>query len=163
MASAKISNFVLRMDEIQKLVDPDLKKLGFKKSARTYNHSIEKGIIRVIHFQMGAFDPPNIDATPVPQALKPDLYGKFAVNIGVYVAEIAQAAFPHKERKFVSESSCALRMRLGRTKNKEFWWNLSAPIDVVAENVRTLLLADGMAFLNQFSTRAAIISEWVQF
>ena len=166
MSGAKKSPFAIRMDDIQKIIDPDLKRLGFRKSARTYNRSPEEGLVQVINFQMGPYEPPLPYVSPVPQWLKSDVYGKFAVNLGIYVDEVSRAEGYPKPGKFVSEFRCRLRIRLGHLINlegEEFWWRLDMPADEIAKEVATHLLSDGIAFLDRFGSRSAIIRDWVKF
>jgi hypothetical protein len=166
MAGAKKSPFAIRMDEIQARIDPRLKQLGFRKSGRSYNRETDPGIVQVINFQMAAYEPPVAGVPPVPAWLKPDLYGQFAVNLGIFVTEIASAQNLKARAKFILAPGCALRVRLGRLigpTGKEIWWRLDQPIDAVVQDVESALFAKGMIFLERFATRQAIISDWVKF
>jgi hypothetical protein len=159
------SPFALRMDEIQKLIDLDLKPLGFKKSGRNYNRQTEPGVVQVISFQMGAFEPPTGYVSPVPSWLKPDLYGKFCVNLGIYVEELVRSR-GLKLKKFVAEYSCPIRKRLGPLVNpdgQEYWWPLDAPAEEIAEEIGSHLFSAGLDFLNRFASRSAIISDYIQY
>lgn len=59
-----------------------LKAAGFRKRANSFNRSAQDGIIHHVSIQLGSYDPSGIHAVP---GLIPDLYGKFRVNLGVYV------------------------------------------------------------------------------
>jgi hypothetical protein len=123
--------------------------------------------VQVINLQMGKPQPEIAKLPPAIAHLRPDLYGQFTVNCGVYVREIAAISFPQKERQFVQEHGCALRARLGRLiepGRQDVWWRLDVlPVSRVAEDVKDSLLAYGIPFLNRFATRQAIITEWIQF
>jgi hypothetical protein len=148
MPSDGKSVFATRMDDIQSTLDRDLKGLGFKKSGRTYNRSDDDGIVQVINLQMGKPQPEIAKLPPAIAHLRPDLYGQFTVNCGVYVREIAAISFPQKERQFVQEHGCALRARLGRLiepGRQDVWWRLDVlPVSRVAEDVKDSLLAYGI-------------------
>jgi len=146
MPTAKKSPFAVRMDEIQARIDPRLKQLRFKKSGRTYNRETDPGIVQVINFQMGAYEPHVAGVSPVPAWLKPDLYGQFAVNLGIFVAEVASAKSQKARVKFIQEPGCALRVRLGRLigpTGKEIWWRLNQPIDAIVQDVREGFICNG--------------------
>jgi hypothetical protein len=94
------------------------------------------------------------------------LYGKFTVNLGVFVDEIAKAKGDLKSTVSISEARCSIRARLGRlinSQDKEFWWNLEAPTTSITEDVRTHLLSKGINFLERFGSRRAIIDDWIRF
>ena len=164
MPGAK-SPFVIRMDEVQKIIDPSLKELGFKKSQRTYNRQTEPGLVQVINFQMGRFEPPSTGPSPVPPWLKSDMYGKFTVNLGVFVEEVVKT-LGLKPENFISEPSCMIRRRLGfliGPERKDVWWNLDAPAENITQEIKPLLLSIGFDFLNRFASRSAIISDYLKF
>ena len=68
------------LDEIQKLVHSELKADGFKKKGRTHNKTLENGIIQVVNFQMAKYEFDSVVEIP---GIRTNLYGNFAVNIGV--------------------------------------------------------------------------------
>ena len=91
------------MDEIQAAVRPFLKELGFRARWRAFNRLTSDGLTQVIEFQLGRFDPPGTNAT----GYRRDLYGKFTVNVGVYIPEVNKYTFPGDgERLFVHEYNC---------------------------------------------------------
>jgi len=58
---------------------------------------------------MGRFDPPGTSYIPW---FRKNLYGKFTVNVGVYVPEVAILRYGSKGRSFALEVECCVRMRL---------------------------------------------------
>src|SRR5689334_7124445 len=75
------------LDGLQTHLDPLLGQAGFRKHGRTYSRITTDGLTHFIGFQMGRFDPPG--TTDIP-GLKENLYGRFTVNLGVYVPEVAR-------------------------------------------------------------------------
>jgi hypothetical protein len=73
------SEYVLRLDKIQKAVNQKLRPLGFRKLGRSHNRMTAGGLIHVVNFQMGEFP---IGDYVIP-GLRENLYGRFAVNLGV--------------------------------------------------------------------------------
>ncbi len=81
---AESSEYKKQLDIVQKEVVRFLKPLGFKNKGRTFNRETEQGVWQVINFQSGQF--PLGDKYVVP-GLREDMYGKFTVNLGVFVQE----------------------------------------------------------------------------
>ncbi|HEY4113474.1 MAG TPA: DUF4304 domain-containing protein [Rhizomicrobium sp.] len=154
------------MDDIQLALDGDLKSLGFKKFGRTYNRSHENGIVQVINLQMGMPQPAIAGLPPEAAYLRPDLYGQFTVNIGVFVAEIAPPALARKSSRYVQEPRCSLRARLGNlmeSERRDILWRLDTPTSAIVEDVKEALFRYGIPFLTRFATRSAIITGWIAF
>lgn len=74
------------LDALQAHLNPWFRQAGFRKHGRTYNRTTTDGLTHVVGFQMGSFDPPGTTHIP---GLRENLYGRFAVNLGVYVPEVA--------------------------------------------------------------------------
>src|SRR5689334_1814157 len=83
---------------------------GFRKRNRTYNRQSDDGLVQVINFQMGRYDPPGTYEIP---GMRENLYGHFTVNLAVFVPEVAELDYPGISTKFIAEFSCQLRVRLG--------------------------------------------------
>ena len=75
----------IQMDEVQKQLYHSLTERGYRAKARTLSRTTPEGLIHVINFQMGRFDPPGTNYIPW---LREKLYGRFTVNIGVHVPEV---------------------------------------------------------------------------
>ncbi len=147
------------MDEIQAAVRPFLKELGFRARWRAFNRLTSDGLTQVIEFQLGRFDPPGTNAT----GYRRDLYGKFTVNVGVYIPEVNKYTFPGDgERLFVHEYNCDVRERLGNLgpEHRDIWWDLEAPkVQDYAAEVFLRLERDAFPFLAQFENRDAILKQ----
>jgi hypothetical protein len=157
------SAFVVRLDEVQNLLTKQLKPLGFVRKGRTFNRTVEDGVVHVINLQTGPYEIGERKPLPPEIAhLQQDFYGKFTVNLGVFVREIYEKD-GIKSRNFVQESCCCVRDRLGRTNDKEYWWSLSADAEILANDLSELLIISGLPFLERFGTRKAIIAEWISF
>jgi hypothetical protein len=151
------STYSIAVDEIQRALRPYLTDEGFKARGRAFNRTTVDGLTQVISIQMGASDPPGTSYVP---GLRENLHGLFAINLGVYIPEVAR--FLGSEPKaWVQEYHCCVRARLGALigDGKEIWWNARADERVIAD-VRQALERVGMVFLAQFSTRDRVLAEW---
>jgi len=150
---------VQAMDEVQTSVRPFLKELGFRARARAFNRITSDGITQVIEFQLARFDPPGTHYV----GFRQNLYGKFTVNVGVYVPELATFAPPAAGKQpFVHEYDCWIRERLGNLgpEHVDIWWDLESPHEQAAE-VFHRIERYAFPFLAQFETRDAILNRWM--
>jgi hypothetical protein len=164
MAGTK-SPHTIRMAEIQKLIDPSLKGLGFRKSQRTYNRQTEPGLVQVINFCMGRFELHSAGSLPIPARADLDRYGKFTVALGIYVEEVWKT-LGLKSAKYISEPHCMIRQGLGPLidrEGKDCWWNLDDPAAVIAAQIKSYLLSAGLDFLNRFGSKSAIMAGYVPY
>ncbi len=144
------------MDELQLQLRPFLKEHGFRMQARTCNRATADGLTHVINFQMGRFDPPGTVEIP---GFRRKLYGKFTVNIGIYVPEVAIAQFWIKPRSFVQEVDCCLRTRLAQLSGiSDLWWDLPAGGDT-ANELRLRFDRDAFPYLARHETRELVLRE----
>ncbi len=84
----------------------------------------------------------------------------FAVNLGVYVPEVARySGSPSKA--WIQEYNCCVRVRLGELigEGKEIWWHARAGDDVISD-VRRSIEDFAFPFLDRFATRDKILKEW---
>lgn len=157
------SVFVERLDEVQAALAGLLKPLGFRRRGRTFNRAAEHGVVHVVNLQSGEF--PVGDRKPLPAAvahLRPDLYGRFAVNLGVFVEEIWACFAKAPPPAFIREYHCQIRSRLGSIAGDEDrWWHLGQPAPAILAEVGPALLAEGIGFVERFGTREAIVGGWV--
>ena len=111
------------VDQLQKALTPGLREVGFRRKGRTYNRTTSDGLVQVINIQMGAYDPPGtVHAVP---GLRENFYGKFTVNLGVYVPEVARYVDWRAEtKKYIQEYDCCIRNRLGMVspEGRDLWW-----------------------------------------
>jgi hypothetical protein len=147
---------VRAMDDLLARLRPFLKERGFRAHRRTYNRITSNGLTHVIGFQMGRFDPPSTAHSP---RLGEKLYGKFTINVGVYVPEVARNILV-EPGSFVHEGECCLRERLGilGPEHIDLWWAARVDEDTLAD-LRLRLERDAIAFLARFETRDEILVE----
>lgn len=157
------SSYAQRMDEVQALLASKLKAAGFRQRGRNFNRSEEDGVVQVINFQLW---PAPIGGRSL---LGDGRYGTFAVNLGVYIAEVHAAKHPRIPR-FPREVDCAIRTRLESLTGKpDFAWSLKGGLagllkpdsDAVAAAVWGALSNEGLGFLGRFSTRQKIMKDWI--
>src|SRR5574341_1083284 len=98
----KKSSYVLAIEEVQKPVTEFLRATGFKKSGRTYNRVVDDGLIHVINFQMGQYPIGNY----VIPGIRESGYGKFVVNLGVYLPCVSQIERGKREKRIFQEYDC---------------------------------------------------------
>lgn len=132
------------MESVQSMVRPLLEARGYRLRARTFNRATHEGLTHVINFQMG----------------QRSLQGKFTVNVGVYVPEVADAYYGGPTRSFVQEPECCVRQRLGMlgSEHRDRWWGL--PLDKESwSDLGLRLERDALPFLERFETRDALFEE----
>jgi len=151
------SELVSAMDELQQRLNPLLRQFGFSKQCRTHSRMTSEGLTQVVGFQMGSFDPPG--ATYIP-GLRENLYGRFAVNLGIYIPEVARH-HGGGEPKSVREHNCCIRSRLGRSiaEGTERWWTISSS-EALANEVRQLLEAEAFPLFRRFERRDQVLAEF---
>ena len=150
------------MAALVKAIHPRLKEVGFRKRRHTFNRSVEPGVIQVINFQMGQKLPPG--TRPIPP-FRPNLHGRFTVNLGVAIEEAwllnrrgQDVTFPD----FLNEYDCDIRERLGQIlgERKDVWWKLPANPNKLATRIGDTLLHQGAAWLDSRATRERILQIW---
>jgi hypothetical protein len=107
---------------------------------------------------MGSFDPPGTTYIP---GLRENLYGRFTVNLGVYVPEVARHHGGGEAGKVVQDYHCCVRARLGELgpENADMWWLLS-PTEALRQEMCDRLSHHALPFLARFQSRDAILLEW---
>ena len=148
-----------KVDEIQAALHAWLKPKRFRKQDRTFNRTTDDGLVQVINIQMGASDPPGTVHIP---GFRENRYGRFTVNLGVYVPEVGRLLHDCSEAKrFVNEVHCCVRLRLGHLapEHHDVWWRNDAVAEVVPD-VLARLERDGLPFLDRFASRDALLREW---
>lgn len=141
-----------------------LKPLGFRRKGRTFNRQTEEGVLQIIALQAGPYE----IGPPLPKSvahLRPDLYGKFTVNLGVFVQEVFERTNPgFLPRGVVSDAHCAIRTRLSHiTSHVDTWWPLTNETETLVDEIGALLIDVGVPFLDRFGTRDQIVKRWVSF
>jgi hypothetical protein len=81
------------MNGLVAAIHPGLKDLRYRKRRNTFNRVMHPdGLIHVINFQMGPFDPPGTAEIP---GLRPSLYGRFTINLGVWLPRLRSGSPGH--------------------------------------------------------------------
>ena len=144
------------MDEVQWQLRPLFKEHGFRMRLRTCNHTTADGIVHVINFQMGRHDPPGTYEIP---GLRENLYGRFTVNVGIYVPEIASVRYGKKTSDFAQEVDCCIRRRLAQlASDSDLWWDLPAMQGALAD-LRLRLERHALPFLAKHEDRTAVLRQ----
>lgn len=161
---ANKSAVVQRLDLIQKELVKLLKPLGFRRKGRTLSRLVDTDMLQLIALQAGPFE---IGAPLPPEAahLRPNFYGKFTVNLGVFVPEMFERANPgYSPRGVISDAHCSIRTRLSHiTSHEDYWWSLDEEPEVLIDEIGSLLIGVGIPFLERFSSRDLIVRDWVDF
>lgn len=137
-------------------IAPIMKAAGYRKRRHTFNKPVgDDGFVQVLTFQMGAFDPPGTVEIP---GLRPNLYGRFTVNLGVFVPAIQRGGLI--EREWYSECHCQLRKRIGELlpEQSDVWWRLDHQ-DVEADSAAAVE-EQGLPWLAQFEGYAGLLALW---
>jgi len=96
---------------------------------------------------------------------RPSLYGKFTVNLGVWIPEVGEYHLGNPRGKTVHEYDCQIRARLGVLMEPpaDRWWVLDDDWPESAGAVLSALEESGLPFLDRFRSREAICEEWVEY
>ena len=90
-------------------------------------------------------------------ALRPNLYGRFTINLGVWLPGLtkpgSRAPAQHSTH-FINDYNCHLRARIGELlpEAADTWWRLSAPADQLAAIVSSAITGHALPWLARFST-----------
>lgn len=148
---AEKSKYALALDQVQKEVYEFMKTLGFRKKGRTFNRQAEEaGIFQVVQFQTGPYE-----LAPEIPPFRPNLYGKFTINIGVLIKELYDFEEWHKPTNFYQEVHCQVRNRLPHLLyKKDVWWDLTNDIDKLSKIVIDGFESVGFDYFGLYDTRA---------
>ncbi len=153
---------VQRVDEFQQELTALLKPRGFRKSGRTYNRPAHDGIVQVINVQAGPYEigePPPASVAH----LRPNLYGRFTINLGAYVPEAHDRSY-QKPRRTIQDYHCAIRFRFSDLIPELIdWWSVNEPRGDVITQVSELLVGTGLPLLERFSNHDDIVNNWIRF
>ena len=151
------SQYAQAVDEIQRALHPFLQRHSFRVRGRSFNRLTNDGLTQVVSIQMGPSDPPGTTYIP---GLRENLHGLFAINLGVYVPEVARGHGGGEAKSWIQDYHCCVRARLGALigEGKEIWWHARAGDEIVAD-VRHCLEKAGLPFLERFATRDRILAE----
>lgn len=135
------------LDDVLRELAPVLKAAGFRKLRHTFSRQMPEGIIHTMRFQLGQ---PGGSAE-----------GRFSVNLGVFVPEMAFEGLQVPERRIAPEH-CHLKLRLEHVvpHQTHLWWPLQDR-DATAR-LRAELDTYGLGWLDRFRTHADLIDEYSQ-
>ncbi|UGY14333.1 DUF4304 domain-containing protein [Bradyrhizobium septentrionale] len=158
MTSGK-SDLAKSLDGVQGQLRPVLKDGGFRARDRTFNRTTSDGLTEVVKIQMGSFDPPGTTYVP---GLRENLYGKFTINLGIFVPEVAEQNGGGAPKSFVQEYHCCIRTRLPvlGPEGRDVWWDIQAH-ESLAHDLRQRIERDAIPFFKKFETRDAILKQWL--
>ena len=150
------SQFAIQLDALQGEVSGFLKQAGFKKKGRSYNRSTAGGLVHVINFQMGEYP---IGLNYVVPGLRENLYGKFTVNLGVFLPFVGEIEWEKPTPAFIQESHCTIRDRLSRLAfGKDVWFDLGPDVAALSGTVIQLFEQFGMPFFEAFPDYSAVLA-----
>lgn len=157
MSSKAKTAYAKAVDDIQNALRPFLKDCGFRVRGRTFNRNTEDCLTQVINIQMGPSEPPGTTYFP---GLRENLHGLFTVNLGIYVPEVARHQ-GGEAKSWIQEYHCCVRARLAFAcgESLDIWWHARFD-DVIVNDIQRRLELGGIPFLDRFSTRDKILTEW---
>jgi hypothetical protein len=153
------SQFAVKMQAVVRDIHPKLKAAGFRKERHTFKREPEPGLIHVVNFQMGPYEPgSNYEFPPY----KVNVYGYFTVNLGVFLSEVRAQTMPGAPPRFPKEYQCEIRARLGELmpEGEGGWWTLKAETGLLASAIWEAIEEYGLPFLDRYPSRSAILAEW---
>lgn len=138
------------MQAVVASIAPAMKQAGFRKRRHAFNRSVGP-LTHVLSFQMGAFDPSGVE-TP----FRPDLYGRFTVNLGVFARDVLRRT--RTAGDWVNEYDCQFRCRIGRllTPAADTWWALDDPDSATA--AAAAVEGFGLPWLDRLESYDSIIA-----
>ncbi|GEM_PF-1284397 len=130
-----------------------LKAAGFRKRANSFNRAVRDGMVHVVSLQLGHYE--RFGETVVPGS---DLWGRFTVNLGVYVPEMSRMGSPRGS--WVNEYNCQLRWRLGKVMpdGLDQWWDLRDRLSL--EEVVSAVVDYGLPRLASFPDADSVIAAY---
>jgi hypothetical protein len=157
--AAEKSDLAKTLDELQACLRPPLKERGFRVRGRAFNRVTSDGLTEVVQLQMGSFDPPGTTYVP---GLRENLYGKFTVNLGVFVPEVAEQYGRAASGSFVQDHHCCIRARLPLLgpERRGVWWEIRADA-ALAQELLQRITRDAIPFFRKFEARDAILDQWL--
>ena len=149
------SAFAEHLDTVQAQITAFLRKLGFRKKARTHNRLTTEGLIHVVNFQMGGYP---IGEHYVIPGIRESFYGKFAVNLGVLLPCVYETEWQKPVPSFAQEYYCTIRERLGcLAYGRDHWFELTSDSSTLATTLVQMLDKLGLPFLEQFLNYEAVL------
>jgi hypothetical protein len=147
--------YATAMHAVVGMVQPIMKSAGFRKRRNAFNRQAAAGVVQVVSFQMGPFEPPGTVEIP---GLRENLYGTFTVNLGVYLDEVRRIQDLPQAGNFINDYNCHLRRRLGQLIDPpaDRWWDLDGH-EETGHVVRDLISGPALDWLNQHASWTSIL------
>jgi hypothetical protein len=165
-----------QMKAVVAYVAPLMKEHRFKKRRHSFNRPTADGLVHVLDFQMGAYEPipPNLSLAEKERYVetRTRIFGSFSnsgtftVNLGVHVPELEELIFalagnPTPPTSFIPEYRCHVRQRLDHlVSDDDMWWRLDLPVAELGLLMTELIRSHGIPFLDRFPDRDAIFAQW---
>jgi hypothetical protein len=158
---------LLRSDEENRANGPSPPQRGrLPKASECVQPGNRTGTDTGLRFPDGTYEPgPQYEFPPI----KVNLYGKFTVNLGVFVREVHEQLTGQPVPRFVPEYVCELRKRLPEllpaadrpiTEKGVGWWSLDDPPLKTANEIRRLTMDYAFPFFEIVKTRDGVIDLW---
>jgi hypothetical protein len=146
------------MDRMQRRLRPVLSDAGFRTHGRTLNRTTCDGLVQVINFQMGSFDPPGTTYIP---GFRENWYGQFWINLGVYVPEVARVHGAGEAKSVVHEYHCCIRTRLHSPEadNGDRAWPITLDEDLLMQ-LDARLRTYALPYFHELRTRDMVLARW---
>jgi hypothetical protein len=149
------SQFAVALDGVQKPLTGFLKSLGFQRKGRTYNRAVADHLVQVVNLQMGQFP---IGDYVVP-GLRESYYGRFTVNLGVFLPAVRRLEQERDAPAYVQEYECEIRARLGAlVYGEDTWWDLDHRVTETTAAMVEQMDRVGVPFLEQFEDYASVLA-----
>ena len=135
-----------------------LKDAEFRKRRHGFNRVAGVDLVQVVHFQRGSHLPPG--ATEIPP-IRRNVYGKFTINLGVYVPDLARRLGRIPKGDWTHEYDCHLRQRIGQLLSQpaDTWWSLDDP-DAAAHTTERALRELALPWLDSVATKDEIFDTY---
>jgi hypothetical protein len=152
------SNYVLARDIVQEPVTALLRTEGFTKKGRAYNRIAGNGLIHVVNFQMGQYTIGNY----VIPGIRESYYGKFTVNLGVYLPCVSQLERGSVAKRIYQDYDCEIRKRLGTLayEGQDVWWSLDNSARATGDLIVCLMREFGLPFLARYTDYMAVLAQY---
>lgn len=153
------SDLAKNLDKIQRQLRPLLKQQGFRERGRSFNRTTADGLTHVLAIWMANFDPPGTKHIP---GLRSDYYGKFTIDIGVFVPEVHKWTKSYSPREFIREPECCMRRRLGTLKTDftDVWWDIRTDAAFI-DDLQRRLRDTAFPFYERAENRDSILQQCV--
>ncbi|WP_328332124.1 DUF4304 domain-containing protein [Kribbella sp. NBC_00382] len=144
------------MAQIVAVAAPLLKSAGFKKRRHTFNRRVEDGLVHLVNFQMGSYDPSG--RPDVLAGIRVNMHGLFTINLGVFVPEMDRDGPPRSS--WINDYDCQLRKRIGELmpEQNDVWWPLD--FEPSQEQAIDAMRDMGLTWLGQFTNRQVILDKF---